>query len=974
VDGLDIAVVGMAGRFPGADTVEELWRNVVLGAPVISTFSGTELGAAGVPPEEHSHPDYVPAYGALDDVAGFDAEFFGYSPRDARIVDPQQRLFLECAWQALERSGHLDDDLVGVYAATSASTYLLRNLLAGAPASEYELMLANDKDSVATRVAYHLDLRGPAVCVQTACSSSLVAVHQAAQALLAGECDVALAGAAHVRVPVRSGYRYEQGGIMSRDGRCRPFAADASGTVGGDGVAAVVLRRLSDAVRDRDTIYAVIKGSAINNDGRAKVGYTAPSVDGQVAVIRMAQRAAGVDPATVGYVETHGTGTALGDQIEFRALTTVFPRTGSRALGAVKSVVGHLDVAAGITGLIKACLAVHHGVLPPSPYLTEPHPDLGMATSGFVAHPRPAPWADAPRRAGVSSFGIGGTNAHVVLEQAPVAAAAESRRDEHLLLVSARTRAALSDACRRLRDHLATSDVPLADVAYTTQTTRRRFSHRLAVVCGDRDEAVAALSSTKDALANDSAGRSVAFLFPGQGSQYPGMGADLYRTDPVYREEVDRCADLLRPHLELDLRAVLSSADQLRQTWLTQPALFTVEYALARSWLHRGIAPAAMAGHSIGEYVAACLAGVFDLPDALAIVAARGRLMQSMPPGAMLSVALPAQALREWLPEGVDLAASNAPGLSVAAGPAQDVDALAESLRAEGVKCKPLHTSHAFHSAMMSPVVDEFAAHVARFPAQPPSLPVLSNVTGDWLTDADAVDPAYWARQLREPVRFDEGARRLLAGRHVPLEVGPGRTLTALVHQQPLAAGLSAAVSLGGPRDPRATTTEALGQLWLGGVDIDWRREWTDERRRLVALPPYPFQHERHWVDAPGTEPAPARAPLEPEPDLSVAETIQQIWSELLGIPDVRPDQDFFSLGGHSLLGTKVVARIREALDVDLPASALFQTPTIAGLAATVAQLRADTTELDLPPGLLAEITAMSPDELRAQLAKEMTP
>ncbi|MEV0457297.1 type I polyketide synthase [Catellatospora methionotrophica] len=976
--GLDLAVVGLAGRFPGSGDVTGLWRDVLAGKPVSTRFTAEEL-AGSVSEAERTRPDYVPVFGVLDGADRFDAGFFGYSPRDARLIDPQQRLFLECAWQALESAGHVadvDELSVGVYAATALSGYLLHHLLpAGERAgSEYEMSVANDKDAVATRVAYHLGLRGPAVAVQTACSSSLVAVHLAGQALLAGECDVALAGAAYLRLPLAAGYRYEPGGIMSRDGVCRPFDTAATGTVGGSGVAVVALRRLADALADGDTIHAVIKGSAVNNDGRAKVGYTAPSVDGQADVIRTALRAADVDPATIGYLEAHGTGTALGDQVELAALQEVFG-TGRRALGSVKAVTGHLDVAAGVTGLIKACLAVRDGVVPPSPYFTQPHPALAGGSLYVNTAPESWPVTGAPRRAGVSSFGIGGTNAHIIVEQPPAVEVTPSAAAEHVLVLSARTPQALDDARDRLREHLSGTDADLGDVAYTLRETRRRFEHRLAVACRTVEQAVAALAApaTLDTATGDLTDGTVAFLFPGQGAQYAGMAEQLYRTEPEFARHLDECADLLTPLIGVDLRHVLyRDRDDalLRQTRITQPALFTVEYALARLWTHRGVRPAAAVGHSIGEYVAACLAGVFALPDALAIVAERGRLMQSMPPGAMLSVPLPAARLAERLPLGVELAAANAPTLSVVSGPAAQVEAFAAALAAEGVTTRPLHTSHAFHSAMMEPVLAEFAEHVARFPAHPPRLPVLSNVTGEWLSDHDAADPKYWARQLREPVRFDDCVRRLLAGPYLLLEVGPGTALTTLARQHPEAEQRSTP-SLPGPKnagDDRIAMAAAVGRMWLAGVDADLG---DPTGRRRVPLPTYPFARERHWVEAGGTvaaETAPAVVTAGPRG--TPLEVVHQIWADLLGIAQIGPDQDFFSLGGHSLLGTKIVARIREAFGVDLPTSALFETPTIAGLAATVTGLLAERPQqpTDDLADLLAEIAAMSPEQVAHEL------
>ncbi|WP_328653626.1 acyltransferase domain-containing protein [Micromonospora sp. NBC_00330] len=1013
--GLEIAIVGMGGRFPGAADVDELWRRVLAGTETITRFTDAELAAAGVTEGERRHPDHVPAHGAVPDVDRFDAAFFGYSPRDARLLDPQQRLFLECAWAALERSGHLTGDpgrLVGVYAAAAASGYLLHHLFRNPrldSVSEYELMLANDKDSLPTRVAYHLDLRGPAVAVQTACSSSLVAVHLAAQALLARECDVALAGGVHLLLPAGTGYRHEVGGIMSRDGHCRPFDVRASGTVGGDGVAVVVLRRLADARRDGDTVYAVIRGSAINNDGRVKVGFTAPGVDGQVAVIRAAQEMAEVDPASIGYVEAHGTGTELGDQIELRALTEAFrgAADGRCALGSVKSILGHLDVAAGVTGLIKAALALHHSVVPPSPYCTEPHPEL---TGGPFRVPTAAlPWPDldTPPRAAVSSFGIGGTNAHVVLQAAEPAQPGPPADSDapQLLVLSARDADALDRARAQLAAHLAEHpDLPLADVAFTVRGSRPELGHRLVTVAATATVAAAQLADRDSALVRvgvaSGAPAGVALLFPGQGAQYAGMGRTLYRTEPVYRAAFDDCADLLRPHLDVDLRTLLCppgdpvpAAPELDETRLTQPALFAVEYALAELLHHHGVRPAALAGHSLGEYVAACRAGVFTLPDALATVAVRGRLMQAQQPGSMLSVHLPADEVAPLLPGGVEVAAANAPRLTTVSGPTAAVAALAVELREQGVACREVRTSHAFHSAMMEPALAGFAAHLREVPLRPPTVPVVSNVTGGWLADDDATDPGYWVRQLRRPVNFTAGVDLLLRQRFALLEVGPGRTLATLARQHEAARGVPVSTTLPADRTPEgedATVALAVGRLWLAGVPVRWPDGRADGRRR-VPVPTYPFARQRHWVERfqpqrsgpldPGdvapepTPTSPATSP--PAPADEPYEVVRRIWMDLLGVDEIGPHDDFFELGGHSLLGTRVVARLRDALGVDLPPAAIFESPTPATLARTVAALARPTA--DVPPSvvpptdgdladLLAEIRALSPESLAREL------
>ncbi|WP_422735357.1 type I polyketide synthase [Micromonospora sp. WMMD729] len=1000
--GLEIAIVGMAGRFPGAADVDELWQRILAGQETITRFTDAELAAAGLSEQERRHPDHVPAHGALADVDRFDAAFFGYSPRDARLLDPQQRLFLQTAWTALERAGHLagnPDRLVGVYAAAAASGYLLHHLFRNPrldSVSEYELMLANDKDSLPTRVAYHLDLRGPAVAVQTACSSSLVAVHLAVQALLARECDVALAGAAHVLLPTGTGYRHEAGGIMSRDGHCRPFDVRATGTVGGDGAAVVVLRRLADARADGDPVYAVIRGSAINNDGRVKVGFTAPGVDGQVAAIRAAQEVAEVDPATIGYVEAHGTGTELGDQIELRALTEAFGGAagGRCALGSIKSIVGHLDVAAGVTGLIKATLALHHRVVPPSPYCTEPHPEL--AGGPFRVPTTAQPWPDlgTPPRAAVSSFGIGGTNAHVVLQAAePAEHLPDDERDAQVLVLSARDADALDEARTRLAAHLdANPDLPLADVAYTLAHTRRVFGHRLVTVARDARTAAARLADRDSSLVRTGVATGtqagVALLFPGQGAQYPGMGRTLYRTEQVYRAAFDRCAELLRPHLDVDLRTLLCppgepvpAAPELDETRLTQPALFAVEYALAELLRHRGVRPVAMAGHSLGEYVAACLAGVFTLPDALATVAVRGRLMQAQAPGSMLSVALGVDEVTALLPAGVEVAAANAPRLVTVSGTTAAVAAFAADLRGRGVACREVRTSHAFHSALMEPALAGFAAHLREIPLRPPAVSLVSNVTGRWLTDDEATDPDYWVRQLRRPVNFTAAAELLLGERYALLEAGPGRTLATLVRQHPAARGATVLTSLPADRTPAGeddVVALAVGRLWLAGVPVDW-----PTGRRRVPLPTYPFARERHWVDAyrPGPvtvdEEAPdAAAPPPTAPAVATVptdepyEVVRRIWVDLLGVDEIGPDDDFFELGGHSLLGTRVVARLRDAFGVDLPPAAIFESPTPAALARTVADLARPAPAV--PDGdltdLLAEIRALSPESLAREL------
>ncbi|WP_459870795.1 type I polyketide synthase [Endothiovibrio diazotrophicus] len=866
----DIAVIGMAGRFPKAPDLEAFWRNLREGVECVQFFSPEELAEAGVDPALAGAPEFVNARAVLEQADWFDAGFFGMTPKEAELTDPQQRLFLECAWQALEDAGcdpQREAGLVGVFAGADVNGYTLRNLaFSGAG---LQALIGNDKDYLATRVCYKLDLHGPGVSVQTACSTSLVAVQMAAQALLGYQCDVALAGGVGVAFPQKGGYLYQDGGILSPDGHCRPFDAEAAGTVGGDGVGAVVLKRLDEALRDGDPIHAVIKGAAINNDGAVKVGFTAPGVQGQTEVISLALAAAGVEPDSIGYVETHGTGTALGDPIEVSALSQVFRARTERkqfcAIGSLKSNVGHMNSAAGVGSLIKTILALRHRQIPPSLHYEAPNPRIDFAASPFYVNTALRDWprGETPRRAGVSSFGIGGTNAHVVLEEAPQRGGAAANREWQLLTLSARSQEALENACGRLAAHLENHpEQPLAEVAYTLQAGRRRFAHRRWLVCREHGEALEGLrgadARSVSALVNEPGEAEVAFLFPGQGAQSVNMARDLYAGEPRFREELNRCLDGFAAETGRDLPALLyppaggeaAAAAELEQTALTQPLLFAVEYALARLWQSWGVEPAALLGHSLGEYTAACLAGVFTLEEGLKLVAARGRLMQAMEPGAMLSVPLSEVELRGRFPE-MELAAVNAPARCVLTGSFDAVAAVERQLEAEGVASKRLHTSHAFHSALMEPMLDQFRAVVAGVALAAPRIPMISNVTGSWLSDAEATSPDYWVRHARMAVRFSDGLGELAAApQRVFLEVGPGGTLAALAGQRP-GEQLAVVTSLPGPREERPATPfllDAVGRLDALGVAVDWAAFHGGEPPRKVSLPTYPFERERYGM------------------------------------------------------------------------------------------------------------------------------
>jgi acyl transferase domain-containing protein len=867
-----IAVIGMAGRFPGASDVAAFWRNLREGKETISFFTPEELEAAGVPAGEYRAPGYVAAKGVLDGADLFDAGFFGFTPRESELMDPQHRVFLECAWSALEDAGQDPEryaGLIGVFAGSSNNTYL-RNLLEAGDAIArpgLDLSIAGGKDFLTTWVSYKLNLAGPSVVVQSACSTSLVAVCEACQCLLDYRCDMALAGGVSVGAPRVRGYLHAEGGIGSADGHCRAFDHKATGTVAGEGVGIVALKRLEDALAHGDSVLAVIRGSAVNNDGSAKVGYTAPSVTGQAEVIAAAQAMADVDPATIKMIEAHGTGTSLGDPIEIAALKRAFGDCAGRsafcAIGSVKSNIGHLDAAAGIAGFIKTVLSLRHREIPPSLHFEKANPELGIDDGPFYVNARLTPWpAQAhPRRASVSSFGIGGTNAHVVLEEAPGMMASDATAHPQLLTISARSESALESATGDLAAALRErDDLSLADVAFTRLAGRRRFAHRRFVVCRSRDDAIETLGNVHEArvqtIQRQTSSRSVVFMFPGQGTQRAGMGRTLYTERRRYREVIDACAERLRPELGLDLRDLLFAEDgdaALAQTDITQPALFATEYALAQQLIEFNIKPGALIGHSIGEYVAACLSGVMSLPDALRVVAARGRLMQSAPPGAMLAVSMPPAELAELLPPSVSMAAVNAPSQCVASGPVESIDALHALLEDRQVMHQRMVTAHAFHSATMDCVLEEFRSVMDSVTLAAPRIPLLSNLTGTWLESAQASDAGYWVAHLRDTVRFADGMARALADGHTTfLEVGPGEVLSRLARAVGNWTSEHAAIpTLGRGGDAHEALLVSVGAMWADGLDIDATALHAGERRLRVSLPGYPFERKRYWIEAP---------------------------------------------------------------------------------------------------------------------------
>lgn len=1026
---LGIAIIGLAGRFPQAATVEAFWELLKAGREAIVTFSEAELLAAGVDAALLQHPAYVKRGVVIPDLDRFDADFFAMSGRDAEIMDPQYRLFLECAWQALEQAGYpptTTTACIGLYAGIGENDYERHYLEPKraeviATLGAYRLRMLNGKDFMATHTAYKLNLTGPVVMVQTACSTSLVAVHMACQSLLNFECDMALAGGVSLSLPQGHGYLYRPGMILSPDGHCRAFDAQAQGTVSGGGVGVVMLKRLDEAVADGDTIHAVIWGSAVNNDGANKIGYTAPSVSGQTRVILEAQAAAGVHPDEISYLEAHGTGTPLGDPIEIQALTQAFrthtPRVGYCALGSVKTNIGHADTAAGIVGLIKTVLMLKHQQLPPNLHFTVANPQIDFAHSPFFVNDRLREWKSvdgAPRYAGVSSVGIGGTNAHLILGEAPPLEKSGPSRPLQLLTLSAKTATALDAATNNLAhwlqqpcvqtqirqdDSELVADLVLADVAYTLNRCRQPFRYRRTLVCTHTADAFEQLTqlATLPITQTPEKTCSVAFLFPGQGTQYAHMTDNLYETEPLFRNALDQCAELLLPEWGQDLRQLLYGAcaqteTRLQQTGFTQPALFAVEYALAKLWMAWGIQPSALLGHSIGEYVAACLSGVFSLADALALVTARGQLLQGLPPGAMLALPLSEREIQAWLTPELSLAVINGPERCVLSGAPAAIAAVQQKFQQQGIEGRTLHTSHAFHSHMMEPILATFAQQVRRVRLSPPTIPYLSNLTGGWISPAEATDPMYWVRHLRQTVRFGDNLQALFQQPiDLLLEVGPGQTLAALAQQHlcrpaqcKVFSSLPRQREMGNHAEVRQMLS-TLGQLWANGAAMDWDGFYAAERRRHLPLPTYPFERNRYWLDSPtpavqatlpvvqpltaidaidkqnavsrnGLPPATAKRSLS-----MLEQQVATIWSQSLGIATLEPDSDFFALGGDSLLATQVMARLRTHFQLTLDSHALLQTPTLARFTTYLATQLAQPATTHRLPELVVEIQRGNP-------------
>jgi phthiocerol/phenolphthiocerol synthesis type-I polyketide synthase E len=1028
-----VAIIGMSGRFPGAGCVGDFWKNLRDGVESISPLSDADLDEAGVSQRRRFDPRYVRRAAVLEGIELFDAAFFEMSAREAQITDPQHRLFLECAWHALEDAGcdpFRYPGEIGIFAGAGRNTYFQHNVSCD-PAlrdtlDDYQIIIGSENDYFATRVAFKMNLRGPAITVQTACSTSLVAVHIACRSLAHGECQMALAGGVAVRVPQRAGYFFKESGMYSPDGSTRPFDAGAGGTLFGSGIGVVVLKPLEAALRDGDPIRAVVRGSAVNNDGATKAGYTAPSVAGQATAIRKAFASARVESGTIDYVEAHGTGTLKGDPVEIEALKLAFGCDEADqlcAIGSVKGNIGHMDTASGIGGLIKTVLALEHEALPATVNFEQPNPACGLDGSRFFVNSRLTPWkrGSRPRRAGVTSLGFGGTNAHVILEEAPTVGRSNPSRAWHLLVISAKSEAALERSTQNLIYYLRENPgVDLASVAFTLQTGRAELSWRRIAVCESTADAVDVLTShDKSRVTTAFCGelrRPVTFLFPGHGSHAINMTRELYETEPLMRRSIDACSELFNEFFHADLREIIFPASDreteaaacLEKASYIQSALFMTSYALATLWKSWGVEPDSVLGYSIGEVVAGTVSGVISLPDAVCMTAKRSRMMQELPPGAMVAVALSEQDLRPLMGDSLDIGAINGPEHTTVAGSHEAMDPFKRRLDELRIPYKAINVPHGYHSRMMDPIIDPYREVAASVNFRHPEIDFFSSLSGARATAEELTSPDYWAREAREPIRFSSAVEALAANENrIFLEAGPAQLLSKLVRSHPAISKSHVVLSsCPGPQQPVPEARFALwtlGRLWLAGQPVNWEGVYRGERPVRVALPGYSFERQGHWIERQSTNakigpaptgprklaleewgaaqvdaeklssmpmPRPVRRSLGPRNLLE--KQIADLWRQLLGIEEADIRESLLELGGNALMAVQLISRVRDVFGVDLPVGEFLRSPTIMAMAEAVALREAQSGEIPGVEELLSEIEALGAEEAGALLVREL--
>jgi len=970
--GLEIAVIGMSCRVPGANNLDELWKVLSQGQNTITFFSDEELRESGVDENFLRDKNYVKAKGILGNAEYFDATFFGYTPADATVMDPQTRILHECTWEALEDAGYNPIDysgLMGLFAGASVNMeWLSRVYLANdIDVDGFTKSLFCNKDFASLLTSYRLNLRGPSICISAACSTSLAAIHMACQSLLSGECNIAIAGGASVMVPEKVGYHYTENMVSSPDGYCRAFDEKGQGTSFSNGVSVIVLKPLEDAIKDRDNIYAIIKGSAINNDGNRKVGFTAPNVSGQAAVIKQALGAAQVNSETISKVETDGAATSVGDPIEVEALKKAYntSKLGYCGIGSLKTNMGHLDIAAGINGCIKTILSMKHHMMPPSLNFTKANPNIDFENSPFYVNTKLKKWEDDsnPIRAGVSAFGVGGANAHIILEEALVDKKFDQGRKHKLVVISAQSSQALENLSHKLAEHMEKYDeISIGDAVYTLSIGRKKFNHRKMFVCSSRIEMVNRLRADNDSVVktyhDSDREKNIIFMFAGQGAQYVKMGLGLYESEPVFRSSMDKCFSILEKQARLNLKEILYSGTDdskndkiLEQTDMAQLALFCMEYSLVQLLASWGVYPQAMIGHSLGEYVAACISGVLSLEDALRVVHVRGSLMQSMPVGKMVSIEVPEEKLSKYLNPRVDIVSINSESKFVISAKDEDMAVVARELEKDGYEMLTLKSTHACHSYLMEPILEEFKSTMKTIKLNRPSIPYISCTSGTWITDDEAVDPEYWTRHLRRTVQFNKGLNTLLTNQSaVFVEIGPGKGLTTFVNQHVNKKSTHKTVNL--VRKHRDEVEDGyfilheLGKMWMYGVDIDWKKFYSNEARYRISLPTYPFERKKYSLSTA------ARSQLElmtsytgdsmPQAD-SVDESpimqsesiddltnkMMQLWKDYFGIDQINIKDDFYDLGGDSLRAMSLIGKVNKIFNANVKISSFLMNPTI---------------------------------------------